>query len=564
MSETLVHVASGKVRELFTIDDERLLLVASDRISTFDVVLPTEIPDKGRVLTGLSAFWFARTRELVANHLLGLRADGRSTECRRLEMLPLECVVRGYLAGSGWKDYQRSGSTSGHALPEGLRESDQLPEPIFTPSTKATTGHDENIDAEQAAALVGEERYEEVERTVARAVRVRVRARSGARDPDRRHEVRVRARRRRTARPRRRGLHAGLVALLAGRRVRARRPAAVVRQAVRPRLLRDARLGQDRPRPRAAGGRRGRDARALRRGVRAADRHRVRRLPRRPVGRDRVKATVLVRPKDGILDPQGDAVQESLRHLGFAVEAHAGRTRRRPRRRRGRRRHGPRRGRADVRAAARQPADRELRDRDRRVRDLRPTVAVVVFPGSNDDRDAAWALGALGAEPVLVWHAEERAAGRYRCGRPPGRVLVRRLPALRRDRPLLAGDAGGRGVRRRGRPGARHLQRLPDPLRGRAAAGRAPPERVALVRLPRRRRPRGAGGHAVHLAVRARPAPRHPGQARRGLLVRAARARRRARRRPARSCSATTRARTRTARSPTSPACSASTATSWA
>jgi phosphoribosylaminoimidazole-succinocarboxamide synthase len=165
MSETLVHVASGKVRELFTIDGERLLLVASDRISTFDVVLPTEIPDKGRVLTGLSAFWFARTRELCPNHLLALRADGRSTECRRLEMLPLECVVRGYLAGSGWKDYTRSGSTSGQALPDGLLESDRLPEPIFTPSTKAATGHDENIDAEQAAALVGADRYEEVERT---------------------------------------------------------------------------------------------------------------------------------------------------------------------------------------------------------------------------------------------------------------------------------------------------------------------------------------------------------------------------------------------------------------
>ncbi|HEY7691705.1 MAG TPA: phosphoribosylaminoimidazolesuccinocarboxamide synthase [Gaiellaceae bacterium] len=165
MPETLTHVASGKVRELFTIDEERLLLVASDRISTFDVVLPTEIPDKGRVLTGLSAFWFARTREVCPNHLLGLRPDGRSTECRRLEMLPLECVVRGYLAGSGWKDYQRGGSTSGHALPEGLRESDRLPEPIFTPSTKATTGHDENIDAGQAIALVGRERYEQVERT---------------------------------------------------------------------------------------------------------------------------------------------------------------------------------------------------------------------------------------------------------------------------------------------------------------------------------------------------------------------------------------------------------------
>jgi phosphoribosylaminoimidazole-succinocarboxamide synthase len=165
MPDTLVHVASGKVRELFTIDDERLLLHASDRISTFDVVLPTEIPDKGRVLTGLSAFWFARTHELCPNHLLGLRPDGRSMECRQLEMLPLECVVRGYLAGSGWKDYLQTGATSGHALPAGLRESDQLPEPIFTPSTKATSGHDANIDAQQAAALVGVDRYEEVEHT---------------------------------------------------------------------------------------------------------------------------------------------------------------------------------------------------------------------------------------------------------------------------------------------------------------------------------------------------------------------------------------------------------------
>jgi phosphoribosylaminoimidazole-succinocarboxamide synthase len=165
MPETLVHVASGKVRELFTLDDERLLLVASDRISTFDVVLPTEVPDKGRVLTGLSAFWFARTRELCPNHLLGVWPDGRATECRRLRMLPLECVVRGYLAGSGWKDYLATGATSGRVLPAGLRESEQLPEPIFTPSTKAVEGHDENIDAGRAAALVGAERYEEVERT---------------------------------------------------------------------------------------------------------------------------------------------------------------------------------------------------------------------------------------------------------------------------------------------------------------------------------------------------------------------------------------------------------------
>jgi phosphoribosylaminoimidazole-succinocarboxamide synthase len=163
MSEA-AHAGSGKIRELYALDDERLLLVASDRISTFDVVLPTEIPDKGRVLTGLSAFWFARTRGVVPNHLLALREDGRSTECRRLEMLPLECVVRGYITGSGWKDYQSTGTTSGHALPAGLQESEQLPEPIFTPSTKAVEGHDENIDLEQAAGLVGAERLEEVER----------------------------------------------------------------------------------------------------------------------------------------------------------------------------------------------------------------------------------------------------------------------------------------------------------------------------------------------------------------------------------------------------------------
>jgi phosphoribosylaminoimidazole-succinocarboxamide synthase len=159
-----MHVASGKVREIYELDRDTLLLVASDRISTFDVVLPTEIPDKGRVLTGLSGFWFARTREIVPNHLLTLRPDGRSTEARRLEMLPIECVVRGYLAGSGWKDYLATGATSGHVLPSGLRESERLPEPIFTPATKAQTGHDENIDRARAADLVGAELLAEVER----------------------------------------------------------------------------------------------------------------------------------------------------------------------------------------------------------------------------------------------------------------------------------------------------------------------------------------------------------------------------------------------------------------
>jgi phosphoribosylaminoimidazole-succinocarboxamide synthase len=164
MSETATHLGSGKVRELYAFDDDKLLLVASDRISTFDVVLPTEIPDKGRVLTGLSAFWFAQTGGLVPNHLLALRADGRSTECRRLEMLPIECVVRGYLAGSGWKDYLATGEVCGHRLPPNMVESQQLPEPIFTPATKAQTGHDENIDRAAGVELVGEERYDEVER----------------------------------------------------------------------------------------------------------------------------------------------------------------------------------------------------------------------------------------------------------------------------------------------------------------------------------------------------------------------------------------------------------------
>jgi phosphoribosylaminoimidazole-succinocarboxamide synthase len=163
MPEAAVHLGSGKVRELYALGDDRLLLVASDRISTFDVILPTEVPDKGRVLTGLSAFWFARTRELVPNHLLALREDGRSLECRRLEMLPIECVVRGYLAGSGWRDYERTGAICGHRLPAGLREAERLPQPIVTPATKAESGHDENIDAAAAAARVGRELYEQAE-----------------------------------------------------------------------------------------------------------------------------------------------------------------------------------------------------------------------------------------------------------------------------------------------------------------------------------------------------------------------------------------------------------------
>jgi phosphoribosylaminoimidazole-succinocarboxamide synthase len=154
-------VASGKVREIYDLGD-RLLMVASDRISTYDVVHPNPIPDKGKVLTGLSAFWFAKTGHIVANHYVSAtdgvpdEVRGSAMVVRKLEMLPVECVVRGYITGSGWKDYQQSGSVSGIELPPGLRESDQLPTPIFTPSTKAEEGHDEAIDFDRAAELVGD------------------------------------------------------------------------------------------------------------------------------------------------------------------------------------------------------------------------------------------------------------------------------------------------------------------------------------------------------------------------------------------------------------------------
>jgi phosphoribosylaminoimidazole-succinocarboxamide synthase len=172
-----LRIGSGKVREIYDLGDDRLLLVASDRISAFDVVLPTAIPEKGRVLTGMTRFWLERTTHIVANHMLGVRPDelpeiarspelaGRAMLCRRLEMLPVECVVRGYLVGSGWKDYRATGTVCGHPLPAGLAEAAQLPEPLFTPSTKAELGaHDENISVEQAADLVGSERASELQR----------------------------------------------------------------------------------------------------------------------------------------------------------------------------------------------------------------------------------------------------------------------------------------------------------------------------------------------------------------------------------------------------------------
>jgi phosphoribosylaminoimidazole-succinocarboxamide synthase len=158
--DALPHLATGKVRDMYDLGD-RLLMVASDRISTYDVTHPTPIPDKGKVLTALSVFWFQQTGDIVPNHLVSTTEGvpdevlGRALAVRKLEMVQVECVVRGYLTGSGWKDYCATGSVAGIALPEGLEESQKLPEPIFTPSTKADVGHDETIDFDQAAAIVG-------------------------------------------------------------------------------------------------------------------------------------------------------------------------------------------------------------------------------------------------------------------------------------------------------------------------------------------------------------------------------------------------------------------------
>src|SRR5215218_8450871 len=168
----LEHLSSGKVRDIYAAGEDRLLLVASDRISTYDVVHPTPIPDKGKVLTGLTAFWLEQTVDLCPNHLVSLtdvpdEHRGRAMLVERLKMVPVECVVRGYITGSGWKEYQATGAVCGVELPQGLEQSERLPEPIFTPATKAEIGeHDENIDFERMAKIVGDRPLAEVLRRV--------------------------------------------------------------------------------------------------------------------------------------------------------------------------------------------------------------------------------------------------------------------------------------------------------------------------------------------------------------------------------------------------------------
>jgi phosphoribosylaminoimidazole-succinocarboxamide synthase len=171
VSETAALIARGKVRDIYEAGDDRLLLVASDRISTYDVVHPTPIPDKGKVLTGLTVFWLDRIADICPNHLVSYTdvpedQRGRAMLVERLDMVPVECVVRGHITGSGWKDYRARGAVCGIELPGGLRESEQLPEPIFTPATKAEVGdHDENVDFDRAAEIVGDrELLEELRR----------------------------------------------------------------------------------------------------------------------------------------------------------------------------------------------------------------------------------------------------------------------------------------------------------------------------------------------------------------------------------------------------------------
>jgi phosphoribosylaminoimidazole-succinocarboxamide synthase len=172
-------VRRGKVRDVYAVDDESLLIVATDRISAFDCILPTPIQRKGEVLTALSEFWFEKLKHVVSNHLLASRIEdmppavqryaetlaGRAMLVRRAEVFPVECVVRGYLVGSGWKDYLRTGEVCGHKLPAGLQESAKLPEPLFTPSTKAEQGHDENITEDQVRDLIGAERTAQLRET---------------------------------------------------------------------------------------------------------------------------------------------------------------------------------------------------------------------------------------------------------------------------------------------------------------------------------------------------------------------------------------------------------------
>ncbi len=248
---SLPLTARGKVRDNYAVGNDRLLMVASDRLSAFDVIMGEPIPGKGELLTRMALFWFARLAHIVPNHLTGedpgsvvapderAQVRGRSMLVKRLQPLPVEAVVRGYLAGSGWKEYQQSQSVCGVALPPGLKNASKLPQPIFTPATKAEAGeHDENISFEQTAVLIGAERAAQVRDIAIRLYSEAAAYALGTRHHHCRHQVRVRARCRRHADADGRGADTRLVALLAARELSRRRQSAELRQAVRARLAR--------------------------------------------------------------------------------------------------------------------------------------------------------------------------------------------------------------------------------------------------------------------------------------------------------------------------------------
>ncbi len=355
-------LAKGKVRDIYAVGEDRLLLATSDRISTYDVIHPTPIPDKGKVLTGLSVFWFERTGDICPNHLISFtdvpeEARGRALLVERLEMVPVECVVRGYITGSGWKDYQANGAVCGIELPEGLEESEQLPEPIFTPATKAEVGdHDENVDFDRAAEIVGDRALlEELRRlSIALYEHAAEHARSaGIILADTKFEFGRRA--------------DGTVVLgdeactpdssrfwPADGYAPGRGQPSFDKQYVRD-WATGVGMGQVAPGAADPDEGRGRHPGALRGGLRADRRRALRPLARSQRVRP-VKARVLIRPKAGILDPQGQAVERALPALGFdgvenvrigrMVELEVGDTAPRAR---------------DVRAAAGEPPDRGLR-----------------------------------------------------------------------------------------------------------------------------------------------------------------------------------------------------------
>ncbi len=324
--EGLPLVHRGKVRETYAVGDDRLLLVATDRLSAFDVVFDQPIPDKGRVLTQLSAWWFERLADLGPSHFISADAGdlpaeanapelaGRSMLVRRAERIDAECVVRGYLAGSGWAEYQRDGQVVGHALPAGLREADRLPEPIFTPSTKAEVGHDENITREQLANLVGRRCRPPARGAVAGALSCRRRAGLGGRPDPGRHQVRVRLDRW-PDRPDRRGLHSRQQPILGRGPLCAGRIAAELRQAVRARFRGFFRLEQGAAGPHPPGGRDCRHPRPIRHRLQPPDRPGLAAAG----GRRLVRwlADVHVRLRPGIADPEGQTITGGLHALGY-------------------------------------------------------------------------------------------------------------------------------------------------------------------------------------------------------------------------------------------------------